>query len=279
MTRMHTIREIRALSLEASALATALGLGAVLALGAASAAAAPPDILGIRAGMSPGDAYQAVQAFDPTHRAVVAQIAIPELLGAKPAAFQITPETVDANKDMLVVNLTLPPNPQQVWQVRRLISGINTTRERLVAQITEKYGPNFTMTPGGGYLWPFDEKGQPLHLSPQDVKDCQWVAVPATELDIPTLPAGNGVITGKPPLLQHIPPAFDPSKHRQCPGLVWVKVDITGGGLNWAMNIELADFSLQNRTSFALMDFFNGIAAKQQQKATDSAQHSNLPTL
>jgi hypothetical protein len=254
-------------------------LVAWLGLVATLATAAPPDILGIRAGMSPGEAYQAVQAFDPTHRVVVDQVAIPQLLGDKPAAFLLGPENVDANKDMLVVSLTLPPSPQKVWQVRRQITGITSTKDRLVASLFEKYGTNVASQLYGNYSWVFTEQGQPANLSPQDFKACQYVAAPATELDLPNLGPRNEVITGKPPLLHGIPPVLDPAKSPQCQGLVWVNASITGETPNLALNLQISDFTLQNRSTFALMDFFNGIAAKEQQKSTESAEHAALPKL
>ena len=255
-------------------------LAAVLGLHAAGTAAASPDILGIRAGMSPGEAYQAVQAFDPTHRVLVYQVAIPQLLGAKTAAFQFGPENVDVNKDLLIVNLTMPPNAQQVWQVRRTISGINSTRDRVIATVLEKYGANPASQLMGNYSWAFNEQGQPLNLSPQDVKTCQHVAVPVTVIDLPLQgPPRSEVVTAGVPVMQNIPTALDPAKSPQCQGLVWVNAVITGEPPNVSLAVQISDFSLQNRTSYALMSFFNGAAAKQQQKATEAAEHSALPKL
>jgi hypothetical protein len=255
-------------------------LAAVLGLHAAGAAAAPPDILGIRAGMPPGEAYQAVQAFDPTHRVLVSQVAIPQLLGAKAAAFQFGPENVDSSKDLLTVNLTLPPNAQQVWQVRRVITGINSTRERLIASLLEKYGANPASQLMGNYVWVFSEQGQSVTLSPQDFKACQHLAVPVTVIDLPMLgPTRNEVIAAGAPVLQSVPPLLDPAKSPQCQALVWVNAAIIGEPPNLSLTVQISDFTLQNRTSFALMSFFNGLAAKEQQKATETAEHSALPKL
>ena len=252
----------------------------VAALAITTAEAASPDILGIHPGMSPEEAYRAVQAFDPTHRVLVYQITIPQLLGTKPAAVQMGPENVDSTKDMLVVNLTLPPSTQRVWQVRRVISAINSTHDRLVASVLEKYGANPAFQRMDNYVWVFNEQGQPVNLSTQDFKTCQHIAVPVTELDLPVNgPTQNIVTNAGPPLLQSIPTLLDPAKNPQCQGLVWVNAYIAGSGLNWTLNLDIDDFTLQNRTSFALMDFFNCVAAKQQQKATQAAERAAPPKL
>jgi hypothetical protein len=109
-----------------------------LGLGAGAASAAAPDIVGIQAGMSPGDAYNAIRAFDTAHRVKMGQVAIPQLLGAKPAVYAMAPETENSIKDDLYVNLTLPPNPQQVWQIHRAISGIPNTLEQIVASLLQR---------------------------------------------------------------------------------------------------------------------------------------------
>jgi hypothetical protein len=85
--------------------------------------------------MSPGDAYNAIRAFDSVHRVRIGQVAIPQLLGAKPAVYAMAPETENSIVDDLYVNLTLPPNPQQVWQIHRTLNGIPNTLEQITASL------------------------------------------------------------------------------------------------------------------------------------------------
>jgi hypothetical protein len=254
----------------------ALALG-VLSIGAN---AAPPDIVGIQAGMSPGDAYNAIRAFDTAHRVKIGQVAIPQLLGAKPAVYAMGPETENSTKDDLYVNLTLPPNPQQVWQIHRAISQIPNTLEQIVASLLQKYGSNYAKLLYNNYTWIFTEQGEPANLSRTDFNACEYRMAPAILLNLPPAgPQSTATIANLPPLFNAFPPLADPNQFPQCQHLVWVKASITGGYPNSHLDIDIQYPGLQHRTTYALTNFFNDLANKVQQQELKKNEQTAVPKL
>jgi len=252
-----------------------------LALGIHSIAAnaAPPDIVGIQAGMSPGDAYNAIRAFDTAHRVKIGQFAIPQLLGAKPAVYAMGPETENSTKDDLYVNLTLPPDPQQVWQVHRAISEIPNTLEQIVASLLQKYGSNYAKLLYNNYTWVFTDQGAAANLSSADFSTCVYRMFPATLLNLPPMGPSTAMVTGLTPVFTSFPPLADPNQFPQCQHLVWVKASITGGYPNSHLDIDISYPGLQHRTTYALSNFLNGVANKAQQQELKKNEQTAVPKL
>ena len=132
----------------------------------AVAVAGSPDILGVTMGMPVADAYNAVKAADATHRVGAAQVAIPEMLGDKAAVYKLMPDTRDVS-NVFYVNVTLPPNPQVVWQVYHQLGQLHVTQAQALASLTDKYGAKyrsrvpFTPTSSvGTFRWIYDEQGR-----------------------------------------------------------------------------------------------------------------------
>jgi hypothetical protein len=255
----------------------------ILALGlyAGTVVAAAPDILDIRPGMSPGDAYNVIRAFDSGHRVAIGQVQIPKLLGSKAAVYQMAPQTQDANNDNLYVNITLPPNPQQVWGVHRTLNRIHTTREQLVASLLQKYGSNYVSELYSLYTWAFTEQGQPANLSPADVKACEYRMAPVFAVNVPIIgpPGAAALVVSRPAVPQAFPTLSDPSQFPQCQNVVWVKAGITGADVNWTLDVDITYPGLQHRTTLALVSFFNNLTDKQHQQDLNKAEQTAVPKL
>jgi hypothetical protein len=245
-----------------------------------AASAAPPDIVGIQAGMAPGDAYNAIRAFDTAHRVRSGQVAIPALLGAKPAVYAMAPETENSTADDLYVNLTLPPNPQQVWQIHRAISNIPNPLEQIVASLLQKYGSNYAKLLYNNYTWIFTDQGEPANLSRADFNACEYRMAPAVLLNLPAGgPQNTETVANLPPLFNSFPQLADPNQFPQCQHLVWVKASISGAYPNSHLDIDISYPGLQHRTTYALTSFFNGVANKAQQQELKKNELTAVPKL
>jgi hypothetical protein len=251
--------------------------------------AAPPDILGVTMGMSAADAYNAVKAVDVTHRVTVGQVAIPELLGNKTAVFKMQPETGDT-ANAFYVNLTLPPNPQVVWQVYHQIGPMHVTRDQALTSLLSKYGSTFRSrapcTPTSGvctFRWIYDEQGN-LSAMPfsQEAICTQTINVMDT-LGVPAVGNVSGETVYRSPQadvqLRPISPAYDPARLPQCQHLVWVEAQLQGVDLTWTIMVTITDYDLQHRGGIALYQFFNGLATKQQNQNVNQAEHTAVPKL
>lgn len=262
---------------------SALCFSMALVTGVASAGS--PDILGVRMGMSAADAYNAVKAADVTHRVAVGQIAIPELLGDKTAVFKMQPDTQDT-ANVFYVNLTLPPNPQVVWQVYHQLGQLHVTRQQALDSLLNKYGAKyrsrvpFTATSSvGTFRWIYDEQGNLSDMPFSQEAKCLQTNGLMDPLGVAG--GGVGVMRASPPAVQlrQIPPIFDPATLPECQHLVWIEATIQGNDLTWTITITVTDWDLEHRNAIALDNFFNALATKQQNREINQAQHTAVPKL
>jgi hypothetical protein len=138
-----------------------------------------PDIRGIRTAMAPQEVNDFLKGIDPAKKVTVGQLKIPDLLGDKPAVYAMAPDTMD-DKDQIDANITFPPNAQQVWEVHRVLSGIPTTKEQIIASLRQKYGPeNKISANADSLLWIYDGRGGLSTLSPADLNTCSQTLNPA----------------------------------------------------------------------------------------------------
>jgi hypothetical protein len=144
-----------------------LGAGSGAIAQTPAAAAGGPDILGMRVGISPQEAFTLLQKIDPAHRVTVGQVPIPALLGDKAAVYAMAPENLNGGlAETINVSISVPPNPQQVIQIHRTLNQtIHTTVDQIVASLRQKYGPESFSNPGSfpnspNMFWLYDRKGQ-----------------------------------------------------------------------------------------------------------------------
>ncbi len=256
-------------------------------LAAGVAGAAPPDVLGVRMGMSAGDVYNAVKAVDVQHRVALEQIAIPELLGDKTAVYKMGPDTSDP-LNVFYVNLTLPPNPQVVWQVYHQLGQLHVTQEQALASVTNKYGAKYRsrlpVSPTGGTLhWIYDEQGNLSDMPfSQEAKCLQTNGLmnPFGAQSAGAVAPGTRVRFTQPNgQIRQIPPVFNPATLPECQHLVWVEATVQGMGLIWTITITITDWDLEHRSSIASINSLNALATKQQNQELNQAQHTEVPTL
>ena len=257
----------------------ALALSCAFAAGVVPAA--QPDALGITIGMSAADAYNALKVADAGHRVKVDQMRIPELLGGKAAVYLMSPDTQTSN-DNAWVNITLPPNPQQVWEVHHQIGDIHVTREQAEASLLSKYGANPRSRSAGVYLWFYDEQGNLLNLSQSDFSNCSQTIGPLDVLGAAVNGSASGTTrssTQSDVQMRQVPHLWDPSTFPQCQHVVWVQATLVGSGLIWQITVTISDYGLQHRSSAALIAFLNNLATQQQNKEINQAERTAVPKL
>jgi hypothetical protein len=290
------------------ALALAVGFGAHLrgasparpqAQTPAAGGSGLPDILGIHPGMTAQQAYGLLKAIDPGHTVTLDQWTIPQLYKDKPIVFSMNPATTGPD-NQIVVSITLPPNPQVVWQVRRSIGRFTSTKPNVLNSLFHKYGTPWNPNPGqpvnsdlGELYWFFNEQGKPVNppTAPADVlafKNClNAVMSPWNMPFLPTAPGGanNTVAQGQPrTTVEPMPPPYDPSKNPQCNNLIRVHAEVNQGtvrdnDLAFYMEIDIADFTAQHRTNMALNDKLNAIVQQGAQQQRNNASQQSVPKL
>lgn len=261
------------------------GLVALLSA-SAQAAGGPPDILGIRLGMTPQQAFDLLKQIDPAHVAAADQMTIPELYGDRPVTFGLTTTTTGTN-DQIFVNLTLPPAPQQVWQVRRTLSNFSVTADNLLASLQQKYGNEPFHSGLGGPTeidWFFDQQWRPVN--PTDpagsfaLKNCMGQQLNPMSVT-PTAVVGSAtpVVHSVPHTAPiQIPPVFDPDTPSKCQGLVWVHA-IASPGTYASLDVTISDFTLQHVAAKTYANAVNAVVTQQQQKADRALQQQAAPRL
>lgn len=139
-----------------------------------------PDILGIQLGMPVRGAYAKLQAQIPKNKIQVMSENLPTIDKPIIKSFSSAPaETImmGMEADQVAVDVTLPPNKQAVWRVKRqhYFANKGIPKTTLLASLREKYGKEtLTNVPQGkpatddskiqNLLWLFDEQGRPAPL-------------------------------------------------------------------------------------------------------------------
>jgi hypothetical protein len=277
----------------------ALSLGALAFFMSTAHAAGDvgPDILGIRTGMSPEQAYDMLKGIDVTHRVTVGQVPIPALLGNKTAVYAMAPESRNGGgEENMSVWISLPPNAQQVWSVQRQFNNsIHTTMEQIVDSLRQKYGVETvsSMLPNHiDMFWIYDGKGHLADLATGKhiQKDCSNYGL--QPVSIGNMPGPPGSLVQAAALATAYAPngplqitdLNDPTKHLDCQGWIQIHAYATGGVLdhgvfNDSLFVSITDFGIQKRAAYALNQFLTGVGNKQLQQDLNKAKQQAVPKL
>ena len=156
------------------------GMAMIVAVTSQSTAAGLPDILGIQLGMPAREAHATLQTQLPKNKIQVMSDNLPTIDKPVIKSFSSAPaETImmGMEADQVAVDVTLPPNKQAVWRVKRqhYFANKGIPKTTLLASLREKYGKEtLTNVPQGkpatddnkiqNLLWLFDEQGRPAPL-------------------------------------------------------------------------------------------------------------------
>ena len=103
---------------------------------------------------------------------------------------------------------------------------------------------------------------------------------PAALLNLPSGgPQNTEPVANLSPLFNSFPALADPNQFPQCQHLVWVKASISGTYPNSRLDVDILYPGLQHRTTYALSNFFNGLANKAQQQQLKTNEQTAMPKL
>lgn len=124
----------------------------------AQTATGVPDVIGIRPGMSAQEAYTALKAHSNGAKVGIAQARIAGI--DQPVVVLMTEQVLGASPaEVITVWLTVPPQKQVVWGIRRTLTfdrGKELTKAAVMEGLRQKYGPEIH---AGVDFWDFDEQG------------------------------------------------------------------------------------------------------------------------
>lgn len=153
--------------------AGAIGLALMAIPSPAQTGAGLPDVVGIRPGMTPQEAYNALKAHGNGGKVGIGQT-IFNGVSDKPVVLIMSVRVLDASPaEVVTVYLTLPPLKQQVWAVGRTLTfepEHEMLKSRLVDALKQKYGPEASnelrqqlgIMDRNMHFWTFDEQGARL---------------------------------------------------------------------------------------------------------------------
>jgi hypothetical protein len=246
--------------------------------------------------MTPQEAYNLLKDHDPGHTVALGQTTIPQLYGDKAITVSMNPATQGVNDSMQLL-LTVPPNPQVIWQVQRTLTGVTSTKANMANTLIQKYGTPWDpdrpspRAPGDGtYQWFFDEQGRSVNpTTPKDnvaMKTCLNQVNQAWSDGIPqgVQTVGSNFLQKGDPRQQVVPfpPLLDPSKSAPCNNVIFVRALLNGGFATdetqmFTLVITMSDYSLQRRKFVLLNDALNNIVQHGVQQQLDNAQQQSVP--
>lgn len=244
---------------------------------AAQTSTSLPDVVGIRPGMTPQEAYNALKAHGNGAKVGIGQL-IMQGISDKPVVVTMSVKVMGSSpEETITVWLTPPPNRQQVWAVRRSLR-FDQEREMLKSTVAEglkqKYGPETSLAGRNSqgimdrniHFWMFDELGGRLEPGSPGAGCYQSFLMNLSEPQDPAVP-------------QPITPLFSMlALTRGCSDVVSIRTEPLGGGNHgqeYTSNVTVIvqDVPLARRSKEAYENYLaNADAAKKQQDLNKAKQ-------
>ena len=237
---------------------------------AAGTPAAGLDVVGFRPGMPIQEAYQKLKAYNPQGKITAHETTVPEI-GAKPIPQGLflseSGTSSSSEKEMIELSITLPPGPQVVYKVTRILNfqpGQELTEANALAALRDKYVQDFSFGENNPVrMWFFDQQGQ---RAKQDTfAQC-----------------ANAPVEYQPGLGQPIAPYRPPEQmYPMCTSLIFVKAALQRGqgGLLTSMAVSLSDIALHRRAAEATYKYIMDVQAGKQKEIQDKANQQGRPKL
>lgn len=249
------------------------------------AAAALPDVVGLRPGMALQDAYRMLKAHNPTMGILADEIAVPELSDQKLPQGLMQGDASLAERIRL--DITLPPTSQVVWKVSRSVffpQGQEQSRANLIAALRGKYGQEFVppgaeRMPGASLSWFFNPRGE-RETGGVGFNNCFF----AFGGDL-GLTWGSGPTPYVAPQGLAGPIGQVPAAQRPCGSLVFVHAllesEATGADQSRirSMSVVITDVGLRIRSQRASHEQVLKVQSGQQQEERDKAKQRAVPKL
>ena len=243
-----------------------------------------PDIVGLRLGMTPKEAYAALRSHYPkakfdtsTYNMYLAPNEKPVLGG-----FSLGWLQVGMPEERFMLEFTPPPSRQTVWRIKRTLVRIKIDRGNVLASLREKYGKEtiaFTDSVVASQdaeikqmWWLLDEHGHPAKL-------------PNSQHPWQTLGECAGKMTrDEPGASTFVPNNLLPNeKLLEDSGwcntsMVAVAARISWGPIINALEVESIDMPMMTRSARAEIEWLKGLSQRQQQQEIEKSRQVK-PTL
>jgi hypothetical protein len=256
----------------ASAFPSALALWAILSVAPASAqtSSSLPDVVGIRPGMSAQEAYNALKTHSNGAKVGVGQMMLPGVTD-KPVAVVMSVRPMGVSPgETITVWLTLPPNRQTVWAVRRTLEfEPEILKTTVLNGLRQKYGPE---TDPQFQYWAFDEQGAHVPMAGLGNSNCYGVS----SMGI-TVPQDTDAPLPATPLI------YVPDPPNPCTSVLSVRAELGDStnrtpGLVRSVAVYLKDMPLARRSQVAYQAALAGTDAAKRKEETDRARQQKTPT-
>jgi len=245
-------------------------LAGVLGMAVPAIAQNLPDVVGIRPGMSPQEAYNVLKAHANGAKIGIAQMMIPAITD-KPVAVLMSVRPLDVSPaETIAVWLTLPPNKQQVWAIGRTLQlDQNKGMLKSAAQdgLRQKYG-----TETDRDFWAFDEQGGRPPAPGMRTNSC--MAVGQLNLTAPDDPSAPQPST---PLI------YAPEPENACSNVVSVRAQfggVTSGASDTVslITVIVQDKPLARRSQLAYQAALANADAAKRREELEKAKQQKTPT-
>jgi hypothetical protein len=233
-----------------------------------------PDVVGVRVGVPPQEALQALHRQYPRDRYV--QMTNSSWPGAqKPDYGYNIIQTDPLGTPDAYLSFTAPPGAQVVWRITRFTHRIHTNRTVLLAALREKYGKeSMAFPPGGGQptsddgeighlIWLYNEHGARVPLPPArffpgfgNIWDCGNLSIQMNPA--PLMPEDYP---------QQIFPGW-------CSNFVGIRVTIAGGDIIENTSTEMMDVPLAIRTARAASVWKHDLARRLQEEELQKSKQA-----
>jgi hypothetical protein len=229
-----------------------------------------PDVVGIRPGMSPQDAYNILKARANGSKIGIAQTMIEGV--QQPVVVLMSLQVMGSSpREEITVYLTFPPQKQVVWSVARTLTfetGKEPTRASLLDGLRQKYGPE-TGHSTAGLFWSFTEDGQRPNATQVIQDGC-----------------GNRGYLSQVSDFQNPQPSFAyqyMEASPKCDRYVAVRAEVGNAGtatgaLSNYVTVGLTDTALALRSRDAWKALASGVDVQRKQQEMDKAKQQQAPT-
>jgi len=254
--------------------------GATPAAPGKGAATGFPDIAGLRIGMPLREAFTLLQGAHATVKLGLYPLDIPGIDKPVLEGFSFGYQTLAAQPERVIVDVTPPPNQQVVWKVRRYLALQQIYRSNVLASLREKYGKETATTPAvaddqhiSDMYWVLDEEGHPAKLPPpgprwqsgdQRVAECGQKFIYSTDPGSSWFAPNNleGLLRG-----------LDPSEWCTSSG-IGLHASIPLGEIVRVLTVDMYHVPLAIRSASAEMGFVNEVAKRQRQQLIDKSKQA-----
>lgn len=230
-----------------------------------------PDVVGLRAGDSAQQAYNALKTWGHGSKIGIGMMQLP--ISQKPVAVIMSTQLLNTSPtETMTVWLTLPPQNQVVWAIRHEVT-YDPDKQLLTSTplqaLRQKYGPE--MDPRN-HSWFFDEQGKPVDAAGPGKGNCNDIGL--------VIPSNVGPDLTAPIASSPLITIGDP-RYTVCNQIIKVNARLVGTPgkeqLTQVITVVLQDMALGHRNQVAYQAALANAGAAQEKEKLDRAGQEKAP--